>query len=387
MSLESGPAANDEVRRRNTALVMRLLRDSGALSRSDLARRSGLAKATVGTIIGQLQQAGAVAEGTAEASGRGRPSTPVALTGHTLAGLGIEVNVDYVATTAIDLAGRRLSFEERVINRPQMADVVRLVREEVARLEGEGITLLGLTVAVPGLIDRVRGVVVEAPNLGWTDVDLARSLRAELDGRIAVAVDNDANCAARAESLHGVAAGVSDFVYLTGTVGLGAGIVHGGEVLRGSHGLAGEVGHQRLGDDSHHCACGRTGCWEAVVGLRALEQATQVPVSAGEDPVSYAERLAGIPGTYRALAGIGASLGRGVAQLAATLDPAMIVLGGSFVPIGEALVPAVEEALAASFTGRGCTVALSTLGLHAASVGAAVDALDDVYAGRRTLVA
>ena len=107
MSLESGPAANDEVRRRNTALVMRLLRDSGALSRSDLARRSGLAKATVGTIIGQLQQAGAVAEGTAEASGRGRPSTPVALTGHTLAGLGIEVNVDYVATTAIDLAGRR----------------------------------------------------------------------------------------------------------------------------------------------------------------------------------------------------------------------------------------------------------------------------------------
>ncbi len=223
MSLESGPAANDEVRRRNTALVMRLLRDSGALSRSDLARRSGLAKATVGTIIGQLQQAGAVAEGTAEASGRGRPSTPVALTGHTLAGLGIEVNVDYVATTAIDLAGRRLSFEERVINRPQMADVVRLVREEVARLEAEGITLLGLTVAVPGLIDRVRGVVVEAPNLGWTDVDLARSLREELDGRIEVAVDNDANCAARAESLHGVAAGVNDFVYLTGTVGLGAG--------------------------------------------------------------------------------------------------------------------------------------------------------------------
>ncbi|MET0839333.1 MAG: ROK family protein [Marmoricola sp.] len=387
MSLESGPAANDEVRRRNTALVMRLLRDSGALSRSDLARRSGLAKATVGTIIAQLQRVGAVADGTAEVIGRGRPSTPVALTGQSLAGLGIEVNVDYVATTALDLAGRRLSFRERTINRPQMADVVPLVHEEVAGLEARGVTVLGLTVAVPGLIDRVRGVVVEAPNLGWTDVDLASSLRAELDGRIEVAVDNDANCAARAESLHGVAAGVSDFVYLTGTVGLGAGIVHGGEVLRGSHGLAGEVGHQRLGTDAHLCACGRTGCWEAAVGLRALEQATQVPVTAGEDPVSYAERLAAIPGTYRALADVGASLGRGVAQLAATLDPAMVVLGGSFVPLGEVMVPAVEKALSASFTGRGCAVALSTLGLHAASVGAAVDALDDVYAGRRTLIA
>ena len=65
----------------------------------------------------------------------------------------------------------------------------------------------------------------------------------------------------------------------------------------------------------------------------------------------------------------------------------MVVLGGSFVPLGRLLVPAVEEALAAGFTGRGCTVALSTLGLHAASVGAAVDALDDVYAGRRSLLA
>jgi hypothetical protein len=64
----------------------------------------------------------------------------------------------------------------------------------------------------------------------------------------------------------------------------------------------------------------------------------------------------------------------------------MVVLGGAFVPLGRLLVPAVEEAVARGFTG-GCTVALSTLGLHAASVGAAVDALDDVYAGRRSLPA
>ncbi len=127
--------------------------------------------------------------------------------------------------------------------------MLRLVRDEVARLEAGGSTLLGLTVAVPGLIDRTRGRVVEAPNLGWVDVDLAGALSAELGDRVPVAVDNDANCAARAESLHGVAAGVADFVYLTGTVGLGAGIVSGGQVVRGSRGLAGEVGHQRVGDD------------------------------------------------------------------------------------------------------------------------------------------
>jgi predicted NBD/HSP70 family sugar kinase len=389
VSLDAGPAATDEVRRRNTALVMRLLRDGGALSRADLARRSGLAKATIGTIVGQLQEVGAVAEGVSESTGRGRPSTPLQLAGRTLAGLGIEVNVDYVAVTAVDLAGRELSFEERPAHAdgPRLPEVVARVVDEVSRLEARGVGVLGLTVAVPGLIDRARGVVVEAPNLGWADLDLAGPLRAGLGGRMPVAVDNDANCAARAESLHGVAAGVDDFVYLTGTVGLGAGIVSGGQVLRGSRGLAGEVGHLRVGDSRHRCACGRTGCWEAMVGLRALVQATGVATEPGEDPVSYAERLLVTPGARDHLAGIGTALGRGVAQLAATLDPRMVVLGGSFVPLGEVLVPAVEKALDAGFTGRGCAVALSTLGLHAASVGAAVDALDDVYAGRRSLLA
>jgi predicted NBD/HSP70 family sugar kinase len=389
--LATGPVATDEVRRRNTALVMRLLRDSGALSRADLARSTGLAKATVGTIVGQLQQAGAVADGDWVASGsvgRGRPSTPVVLTGHAIAALGIEVNVDYIALTAVDLAGRELSFEERpVSDGPLLDDVLVLVGDAVRRFEESGIQLLGLTVAVPGLIDRVRGVVVDAPNLGWTDVALAAALRSRLGESLSVAVDNDANCAARAESLHGVAAGVDDFVYLTGTVGLGAGIVSSGQVLRGSRGLAGEVGHLRVGDDTHHCACGRTGCWEALVGLRALVDATGIEIEPGEDPVGYAERLVHTTGTGPAITEVGAALARGVAQLTATLDPQMVVLGGSFVPLGEVLVPAVEEAIAAGFTGPGCTVALSTLGLHAASVGAAVDALDDIYSGRRPVPA
>ncbi len=387
MQPDAGPAATDEVRRRNTALVLRLLRDNGSLSRSELARSSGLAKATIGTIVGVLQRAGAVTEGVTASGGRGRPSTPLVLAGGSLAGLGIEINVDYLAVTALDLAGQELFFEERPVTAAgaRLTDVTGLIRDGMARLAAAGVELLGLTIAVPGLIDRRRGVVVDAPNLGWSDVALADALRLELGDAVAVAVDNDANCAARAESLRGVAAGVRDFVYLTGTVGLGAGIVCGGEVLRGSRGLAGEVGHLRVGGSSHRCACGRTGCWEAMVGLRALVHETGVAVEAGEDPVTYAERLARTPGTRPGLARIGASLGSGVAQLAATLDPRMVVLGGAFVPLGAALIPPVESALAAGFTGGGCTVALSTLGLHAASVGAAVDALDDVYAGRRSL--
>ena len=390
MEVDHGPAATDEVRRRNTARVLRLLRDTGSLSRADLARQSGLAKATIGTIVAQLQHTGAVMESDSVvgANGRGRPSRPVLLEGRSLAGLGIEINVDYVAVTALDLAGRELFFEERPVTEPgpRPADVVRVAREAVDRLAGDGVEPLGLTIAVPGLIDRAHGTVVEAPNLGWSEVALTDEVRAELGGTLPVAVDNDANCAVRAERTRGVATGIDDFVYLTGTVGLGAGIFSGGQVLRGSRGLAGEVGHLRVGDQER-CACGRTGCWEALVGLRALEHATHQAVRQGEDPVSYAERIPRDATTRPGLLQVGRALGRGVAQLAITLDPRMVVLGGAFVPLGDVLVPAVEAELDRGFTGNGCTVALSTLGLHAASVGAALDALDEVYAGRRALPA
>jgi predicted NBD/HSP70 family sugar kinase len=382
-----GPAATDEVRLRNTALVLRLLRDEGPMSRADLARRSGLVKATIGTIVSRLQSAGAVDEGRSAQLGRGRPSVPLTLTGERYAGLGLEVNVDYLAATAVDLAGRELSFVEEPVaaTAPHLDALLRLATEQVARLAGDDIRLLGLTVAVPGLIDRRRGAVVDAPNLGWREVALGDAVRAVLPDSVPVAVDNDANCAARAEGARGVAMGVGDFVYLTGTVGLGGGIVSGGDVLRGARGLAGEVGHLRVGSDRHRCGCGRTGCWEALVGLRALAEATGVPVHEGEDPVAYAERVAGVPEARPGLRRVGAALGRGVAQLAVTLDPRMIVLGGAFVPLGEVLVPAVEAALERTFTGPGCEVALSTMGLHAASVGAAVDALDEVFAGHRAL--
>ncbi len=385
MTKSPGPAGTDEVRRRNTALVLRLLRDEGALSRAELSRRSGLVKATVGAIVGQLEDAGAVTAGSSAPSGRGRPSVPLTLAGGTHAGLGVEVNVDYLAATAVDLAGNELSLVElpHDTGAAQLDELLRLIAAQTDRLAHEGVPLLGLTVAVPGLIDRRRGVVVDAPNLGWTDLDLAERVRAVLPTGVPVAVDNDANCAARAEGIRGVAVGVEDFVYLTGTVGLGAGIVSAGRVLRGAHGVAGEVGHLRVGAGQHRCACGRTGCWEALVGQHAWSEATGIDVEPGEDPVAYAERLAADTTARRDLRRVGTALGRGVAQLAVTLDPQMVVLGGAFVPLGEVLVPAVREALGESFTARDCEVALSTMGLHAASVGAAVDALDDVFEGRR----
>lgn len=391
-----GPAAAEAVRRANTGLVLRLLRRHGALSRSEIARHTGLSKATVGTITAELVDLGALAEGEAEFPvGRGRPSTPLRLSGSGYAGLGIEVNVDYTAVTVLDLAGRDVRFVEHraTVEVPRLEDVVRLVRDELDLLSRRRIEVLGVTLAVPGLIDHEAGVVVRAPNLGWTDVALVETIRRDLgDGarELGITVDNDANAAALAESVRGAGVGLTDFVYLTGTVGLGAGMYSRGELLRGARGLAGEVGHVRLDDATTLCPCGRIGCWETQVGLRALAQATGVRPAPGEAPLDYAERVAATAGAGRGLIGFGRSLGRGVALLAAILDPQRVILGGSFQPLGRYLVPAVQAAIGDGFAqsaGQPAPeVVVSALGHHAASLGAAVDALEDVFTGRRPLV-
>ncbi|GAB3999243.1 ROK family protein [Nocardioides marmoraquaticus] len=314
---------------------------------------------------------------------------PVELDGRRFSGIGLEVNVDYTAVTVLDLAGREQWFEEVPQRTDDPARVVDLAAEQVRRVREGGGVPLGLTLAVPGLIDRRAGRVVEAPNLGWHDVALAELVRdgvAGGDEPLGVAVDNDANCAARAEHLRGVATGVDDLVYLTGTVGLGAGILSDGSVVRGARGLAGEVGHLRVAGPLP-CACGRTGCWEAAAGQRGLVTATGLPVADGEDPVAYAARVAALPDAARLLEPVVAAMRAGVAALGLGLDPALLVLGGSFVPLGPILAGPLEEELRDGFTGPGCRVALSTLGLHAASVGAALDALDDVYNGSRPLPA
>ena len=377
------PAATDRLRRDNTALVLRALRDNGSASRAEIAQRTGLAKATVSTIMSALSAAGAVRDvelatvdvEPARAGRTGRPGRPVRL-GTVPVALGVEVNVDYLAATALDLVGRTV-LSTQVPLRPDddaRASLRALASDSVRALVTDGHRVLGTGVAVPGQVERASGRVVQAPNLGWHDVDLAAELGAGLTSSGApLEVDNDANCAAAAELAYGAGRGTSDLLYLTGTVGLGAGLVVDGRVQRGAHGLAGEVGHAPLGEPGRRCRCGRTGCWETSVGLPALLRATGVApdVGARHDPAVRA-----------GVDAVGRSLATGLAVLAATLDPGLIVLGGSFVPLGEWILPVVTDEVSRVSSTQ---VALSTLGLHAASTGAAAAVLADVYAGTLAL--
>jgi len=389
------PAGTEALRRQNAALVLRSLRRLGPATRAELAQRTALAKATVGVIVAGLESAGAVTEAPSEAEARtgarGRPGRPVALRGDSWVGVGLEVNVDYVAAVVLDLAGQvRLSESRPValdggVDEQSLTDLVQHVADH-CRAAGQ--ELVGATVAVPALVRGDNRTVAWAPNLDLEGPGLADRVSGLLGAP--VRVSNDANCAAYAESHHGAAVGARHALYLTGTVGIGAGIVDRGELVRGAAGFAGEVGHMPIGDSAARCGCGRTGCWEASIGLHAVLAAVGMPEldSPLESAAAVAERAALDPDVRAVLTRVGEDVGLGLAMLAGVLDPEVVVLGGYFVPLGELVLgPAratLDRRLASAVQVRP-ELRLSTLGIQAAALGAAEQVFADVFAGELDL--
>lgn len=369
--------------------MLRALRQLGPTTRAELAKHTGLAKATVGAIVADLEAAGAVAEEGSRPGARGRPGRPVVLQGERFVGLGLELNVDYVAAVVLDLAGRVQFSESRPAG--SAADLLALARAARDQHAGPGRTMVGATAAVPALVRADNRTVAWAPNLDVAGPGLADEL-ADLVPGGDVRVTNDANCAAYAESHHGASRGAAHALYLTGTVGIGAGIVQDGELVRGGAGFAGEVGHMPVGDSAALCGCGRRGCWEASIGLHAMlaavgMQELDTPLRTAE---AVADRAVSDAAVRAGLERVGRDLGVGIAMLSSVLDPEVVVLGGYFASLGDLVLEparrALDERLASAVQVRP-ELRLSTLGIQAAALGAAEQALDPVFSGTLDLTA
>lgn len=350
-----------DVRRHHLSLVLQRLRREGPRSRAALAQETGLTKATVSALITELLRRDLVTELETTKDGRvGRPGTDVAATGRGIGGLGLQIEVDHVAASIIDLTGAvRAEASHRADNRT--AGPKRLIERlrkvagtALAIADAEGIRCVGGTLAVPGLVDPRSGTLFVAPNLHWFNADLAAlTERLGLPESIPLTFENEANLGALAEQRVGVGQDVSSFVYVSGGWGIGAGIILDGRLIRGGHGFAGELGHVMVDALGRPCACGAIGCLETVAGL-----------DAEADDAAVADALA------IAL--------RDVVHL---VDPEAIVLGGSFAERGERFAATVREQLIASTLGARWSpvdVRPSRLGHDAAIVGAATVALDRI---------
>jgi predicted NBD/HSP70 family sugar kinase len=378
------PLDPSDVRRHNLSLVLREVVQRGPRSRATLALETGLNKSTVSSLVAELGELGLVREsGEEERPGAvGRPAQNVELDPDGPFVLGLEINVDYLAVWAADLGGtvRHRAFVESD-NRQQPERVISwlelLAREALEQPFAAGRRPVAATLAVPGIVDD-DGVLVVAPNLHWEDVSLSHMLS---DGLGPVSVENEANLGALAELTEGAASGLSDFVYISGEIGIGAGIVIGGDLFRGASGFGGEIGHLTIDAYGPPCACGSRGCLERLAGQDALlrlagwDARIQRPGARPEWPgAMLAESaLEGHAKTLEALSQVGHTLGIAAAAAVNLLNPQALLLGGYFAPLTDWLREPIEAELhnrLLAGDGSGCRVLAARLGGEAAARGA-----------------
>ena len=388
---ESGglPARQGGLRQHNLALVLQCIAAGEPASRAGIAAVTGLTKTTVSSLVDDLVSAGLVTELGPEASGRiGRPPSALVLNRSGFVGVGLEINVDYIAVCVANLVGEVRSLRTRPRdNRDQspakvLGRAVRMTNNAIASAQAAGLTVAGLAVAVPGPVETDRGLLRLAPNLGWVEVPVADILA----GRLAVPdlpvlVDNEANLAALGELWYGGHDDLDDFVHVSGEIGVGAGIVIDGQLFRGVRGFAGEVGHVTVQPDGPRCRCGARGCLEQLAGqeaiLRAAGVAGEAGTTLGQPGGSVAELVAraraGEPETLRAVESAGRALGLALSATVNLVDPGTVVLGGLYA----FLEPWLREPLLAELSERAITqrwsparVLASRLGPNAAVRGA-----------------
>jgi predicted NBD/HSP70 family sugar kinase len=380
----TGPSNQRAVRRHNLGVVLRHLVERGPRPRATVALETGLNKSTVSSLVGELMELGLLEERGADHRGTvGRPGLVLSVRDRGVVALGLEVAVDSLAVSAVDLGGgvRHLAREdgdqrgldpEHVLER-----VAGLVEAALADVRGQGMRPVGAAVALPGLVESDSGVLLVAPNLGWADVPVADRLRDRLG--LSVLADNEANLAALGELWEGAGRGLQDFLHVSGDIGVGAGVVLGGELHRGARGFGGEFGHLTVEPDGRPCACGSRGCLETRVGMEALTAAA----GAADAPDLRARARAGDAAALGALAEAGRWLGVAAGSASNLLDLDAIVLGGAWPTLTEW----VEETLARELEARVLApawavprVLASTLGREAAVRGAAEQVLRGVLA-------
>lgn len=402
-----GAVRQEDLRDLNLEVVFQHILGAGSpISRTELATATGLTRPTITRIAEELLAGRLITEKGVTHNGRaGRPRVGLTLSDRGPAGLGLDIRADGLATCVVDLTGtvRHLTFAPMPYTGRDagavLGELTRMGREAIEAVMVKELTVVTATLAVPGPVD--GGVVRIAPALGWRDVDAGTFLA---DLGVPCVVDNEANLAALAE-LYAGDDPLGSFLYVSGGLGIGAGIVLDGTLMRGARGWSGELGHVTVEPEGAACACGSRGCLETYAStgaiLGALPGATNrtdalegavphdvVPGGAGgifeginPDSVITTRAEAADPAALAALDRAGSALGIALSGAVNVLDLDTVLLGGSFALLSSWLTDSVcaeidRRVLTASWSP--VTVRPALLGPDAAVIGAALTSIDQI---------
>ena len=344
-------ATNQNLRAHNLSLALcHILATPGAINRAGIAAQTGISRVTMSRLVDELIATGLVEESDDKLStgGRGRPTSVLSPASGTVIALGLQVNISVLGAYLVDLSGNVLAREtlegDFSGSDPQatLRKLARMGRRVLREGHEEGTTFLGSALALPGLVS--GDTLVTAPNLGWKNIPFDELTHPLHDLHVTL-IANEADLAAFAVAhpRPGVPEGPASFIYVSGEVGIGGGLVINHQPLSGAHGWSGEIGHICVEPQGNVCSCGARGCLETIAGLKALCRA------AGLEDESSARELTQLAGhsakAQDALANAGHALGQALAGVVNTVDISQVYLGGLVAETALYLLPTLHEEL------------------------------------------
>jgi predicted NBD/HSP70 family sugar kinase len=345
----------EALRRLNRLRVIHALRDQGQISRAEIARRTGLSRSTVSSLVSDLQADGLVVErgepGAAHGTQGGRPPILLSFDASAGAAVGIDFGHSHLRVAVSDLSSRILAERAVPLDTDHAAEqgldaAAELVAELLAEANLDEAQVIGAGMGLPGPILQEDGLVGSSAILpGWVGVRAVAEMRRRLD--VPILVDNDANLGALAEAAFGAGQDASDLIYLKVASGIGAGLLLNGRLYRGTGGLAGELGHFLVDPNGLVCRCGNRGCLETLAATGALVEL--LGRSHGDDMT--VQRMldlarAGDVGCRRVIADAGRAIGRAISMLINVLNPELVVVGGDLAAAGDLLLDGVRDSIA-----------------------------------------
>ena len=340
------------IRDGNRNLVLELLRRKQPISRVDIARRSGLQRSTISSIVDGLIEERWVSEGPVVKTERGRRPTMLTMNEDLLLLVG-DIRPTKAILAVIDLNGR---FLDRVTV-PIIADAkqgVGLIARELRQLQSRfpGKKWEGLGISLPGRVNKTTHMLAWAPNLPWAGFDIRGLLQRTL--RIQVEIENAANACLLSEVWFGHMEDIQNAVLVTIVEGVGAAALVNGTLMEGAEGLAGELGHVPVSDSGPKCACGQVGCWEMFASSRAaLRYFAEEMNGKGAATIQELANLEanGDKAARAALNRQAHWIGRGLRVITAGFNPELILFAGDITLRWDAVGPIIEAELTSRLMG------------------------------------
>jgi len=346
----------------NRRIVLNLIREHQPISRADLARRMSVTRGVAGVLVQELIERGLIYEGATGEAARGRKPTFLHIRSHDRLVLAADVRFSKTYLMLCDISGRQVALEvsDTVFDASRFVKDVAVRVRRMLKTQGAESSCEGFGLVVPGMVDHRTGKILNAPALGWRDVDVRDRLAAATG--LPVQVENAGRACALAQLWleHGGGHGEHDFVYINVSDGVGVGVVLNGELVRGRDHIAGEFGHMPLSLDGPRCMCGMTGCWEAYIsnlatlsryfGWNLSKLSPKALHEAGRDSFNVLDLVARARGgDAKANAAVQATarfLGLGLATVVNTLNPDCIYLAGEITTAWDLIEETVRVALA-----------------------------------------